>query len=252
MRGHAGTPVPKRDIELKSSGCGPVVAYYLSEEELKRMREKEGPACGLTKRDLLEAVAAGETLSSIERAWGMKYNTIHNWVKKWDLKGITPDKAREHLEQMEAEHPEIGQTQSVEQGAVIERLQLEVTDLEQKIAAFEKERESERAENERLLKELDEKQKLIDQMQEPQQPVKTVAMEMLDPVNRPAHYTAGKVECIDAIDSATIGLTGGQAYSTGAAIKYLWRWSRKGGVEDLRKARWYIDRLIAELEVEAG
>jgi len=71
-----------------------------------------------------------------------------------------------------------------------------------------------------------------------------------DPVNHPAHYTAGKVECIDAIESATEGLTGGLAYNTGAAIKYLWRWSRKNGAEDLRKARWYVDRLIAEVETQ--
>lgn len=69
-----------------------------------------------------------------------------------------------------------------------------------------------------------------------------------DPVNHPPHYTAGKIECIDAIESATVELTGGVAYCTGAAIKYLWRWSRKGGVEDLKKARWYINRLIEELE----
>lgn len=73
-----------------------------------------------------------------------------------------------------------------------------------------------------------------------------------DPVNHPAHYNAGKVECIDAIEAATTGLTGGQAYSTGAAIKYLWRWSRKGGAEDLKKARWYIDRLITELEAQSS
>lgn len=65
-----------------------------------------------------------------------------------------------------------------------------------------------------------------------------------DPVNHPAHYTAGGIECIDAIESATTGLTGGLAYNTGAAIKYLWRWSLKNGVEDLHKARWYVDRII--------
>lgn len=67
---------------------------------------------------------------------------------------------------------------------------------------------------------------------------------MTDTINHPAHYTAGGIECIDGIEAATTGLEGGAAYCTGAAIKYLWRWSRKGGVEDLRKARWYIDRLI--------
>lgn len=73
-----------------------------------------------------------------------------------------------------------------------------------------------------------------------------------DNVNHPDHYTAGGVECIDAIDAATTGLVGGQAYNTGAAIKYLWRWSRKNGIEDLRKARWYIDRLIAGLVGEGA
>lgn len=73
-----------------------------------------------------------------------------------------------------------------------------------------------------------------------------------DPVNHPAHYTAGSIEAIDAIEAALTGLSGGQAYNTGAAIKYLWRWSRKGGAEDLRKARWYIDRLLAGLEADAG
>ena len=67
---------------------------------------------------------------------------------------------------------------------------------------------------------------------------------MSDPVNHPDHYTGGSIECIDAIEAAVADLTGPQAVSTGAAIKYLWRWKVKGGVTDLRKAQWYIDRLI--------
>lgn len=65
-----------------------------------------------------------------------------------------------------------------------------------------------------------------------------------DPVNRPSHYTAGGVECIDAIDSAVSGLTGFEAVYTAQVLKYIWRWKRKNGVEDLQKARWYLDRLI--------
>lgn len=65
-----------------------------------------------------------------------------------------------------------------------------------------------------------------------------------DNVNHPSHYIAGTIECIDAIDAALTGLSGSNAYNTGAAIKYLWRWTRKNGVEDLRKAVWYINRLI--------
>ena len=43
-------------------------------------------------------------------------------------------------------------------------------------------------------------------------------------VNHPAHYTAGKIECIDALEAATAGLCGIEAVCTANAIKYLWRW----------------------------
>lgn len=70
---------------------------------------------------------------------------------------------------------------------------------------------------------------------------------MKDNIN-PQHYSSGKVECIDALESATHNLTGIEAVCTANAIKYLWRWKQKNGVEDLNKARWYLDRLIAKQE----
>lgn len=78
---------------------------------------------------------------------------------------------------------------------------------------------------------------------------------MHDPVNKPSHYQ-GKVECIDAIESAIEGLSGMEAMCTGNAIKYLYRWKEKGGVEDLNKAIWYIKKMIpttmAEVLAKAG
>lgn len=71
---------------------------------------------------------------------------------------------------------------------------------------------------------------------------------MDDKVNHPAHYTGGKIECIEAIEAATSKLTGFEGLCTGNAIKYLWRWKRKNGAEDLRKAKWYIDRLLKTIE----
>ena len=71
---------------------------------------------------------------------------------------------------------------------------------------------------------------------------------MTDIVNQPAHYTAGGIECIDALESATQGLEGQEAFCTANAIKYLWRWKRKNGAEDLKKARWYIERLLSAVE----
>lgn len=65
-----------------------------------------------------------------------------------------------------------------------------------------------------------------------------------DTVNHPAHYTKGKVECIDAIESAVTGLKGMEAVLTGNIIKYVWRWKHKNSAEDLRKAKFYLTRLI--------
>jgi hypothetical protein len=70
-----------------------------------------------------------------------------------------------------------------------------------------------------------------------------------DSVNKPKHYNQGKVECIDAIESATIGKTGIQAVCTANVIKYLWRFEDKGGFEDIKKAQWYLDKLIDTYEI---
>ena len=69
-----------------------------------------------------------------------------------------------------------------------------------------------------------------------------------DMVNHPSHYNQGGIECIDALKAATVSKTGIEAVCTANAIKYLWRYEEKNGIEDVKKARWYIDRLIKELE----
>lgn len=71
---------------------------------------------------------------------------------------------------------------------------------------------------------------------------------MSDVVNHPTHYTKGKVECIDALEAATDGLTGIEAVCTANAIKYMWRWKWKNGAEDIKKAIWYLQRLLTKLE----
>ena len=66
-----------------------------------------------------------------------------------------------------------------------------------------------------------------------------------DKVN-PPHYKKGSVECIDAIKAATVGKSGFEGYLVGNVIKYVFRYEDKGGVEDLRKASWYLNKLIDE------
>lgn len=66
----------------------------------------------------------------------------------------------------------------------------------------------------------------------------------LDMVNSPPHYNQAGIECIDAIQAATD--EGYEYYLQGNIIKYLWRYRYKNGVEDLKKAQWYLNKLIEE------
>jgi len=71
-----------------------------------------------------------------------------------------------------------------------------------------------------------------------------------DPVDHPAHYTQGSIECIDALESA-FGKEGLRSYCRGACLKYLWRTEFKNGVEDLKKCAWYLQKLIEISEEES-
>jgi len=73
--------------------------------------------------------------------------------------------------------------------------------------------------------------------------MKTVEFHHVDNVNKPTHYGRGDIECIDYIkdiltDEELIG------YYRGNVTKYLHRWRYKNGLEDLKKARWYLEALI--------
>lgn len=71
----------------------------------------------------------------------------------------------------------------------------------------------------------------------------------LDNVNHPKHYTNSAAKCskcnhpIECID-----VTRHLDFNAGNAIKYIWRYKDKNGIEDLKKARWYLDDLIKQLE----
>lgn len=71
-----------------------------------------------------------------------------------------------------------------------------------------------------------------------------------DMVCHPAHYNQGKVECIDAMAAATVNKRGIEAICVSNVIKYLFRYETKNGLEDVKKAAWYLNRLIDELEAK--
>lgn len=72
---------------------------------------------------------------------------------------------------------------------------------------------------------------------------KSVSKKTDDNVNHPSHYTDDKIECIDAIESS-MSKEAFMGYCKGNVIKYVWRYEHKGGAESLKKAKWYIDKLI--------
>lgn len=72
---------------------------------------------------------------------------------------------------------------------------------------------------------------------------------VIDMVSHPPHYQSDTgLEVIDVIKAFTSDLTGIEATDTGNIIKYICRWKHKNGVEDLKKAKWYLEHLIKEVE----
>lgn len=68
----------------------------------------------------------------------------------------------------------------------------------------------------------------------------------LDMVNSPPHYNNSGIECIEAI-KAMLG-NGFKYYLQGNILKYLWRYEYKDGIQDLKKAQWYLSELIDNVE----
>lgn len=70
-----------------------------------------------------------------------------------------------------------------------------------------------------------------------------------DMVNHPPHYQSSSgLEVIDVVEAFTEDLQGIEATDTGNMIKYILRWNKKNGIEDLKKVIWYANHLIAHLE----
>lgn len=65
-----------------------------------------------------------------------------------------------------------------------------------------------------------------------------------DSVNHPSHYETGKFECIEVMEEA-LGRDVVKGFCIGNAFKYLYRAKRKNGLEDMKKARWYLDKVIS-------
>lgn len=71
----------------------------------------------------------------------------------------------------------------------------------------------------------------------------------VDLVNHPDHYQSETgLETINVIEAFTFDLKGIEAVCTGNVLKYICRWKKKDGLRDLKKAQWYLNRLIETIE----
>lgn len=68
-------------------------------------------------------------------------------------------------------------------------------------------------------------------------------IEKHDNVEHPSHYETGKFECIEVMEEV-FGVDAVKNFCLCNAFKYLYRTNRKNGIEDLKKARWYINRYL--------
>lgn len=66
---------------------------------------------------------------------------------------------------------------------------------------------------------------------------------MEDIVNHPSHYETGTIECFDAIVESQ-GIEAAMDFCICNAFKYIYRHRRKNGIEDIKKAKWYIDKYL--------
>lgn len=81
--------------------------------------------------------------------------------------------------------------------------------------------------------------------------IETAAEEKPDIINHPPHYETAGIECIDAM-VITQGRVSVMDFCVCNAFKYLWRFRNKGGLEDIKKARWYLDKYIKLWEGDDG
>jgi len=99
---------------------------------------------------------------------------------------------------------------------------------------------------EEIRKRFREVRKIMEKKMEGKQPKYLSGSKKEDMVNHPPHYNKNGIETIDAIKAMTDD--GYEYYLQGNIMKYLWRYRYKNGIEDLKKAQWYLNELIDELD----
>lgn len=200
---------------------GPVTTRQMTnEEKIKYGMTVEGEDnMKITKETVRQMSASGMSAAEIAEHFLPAYPNMKKQLMMAKVAMLLSDKkpGRQKADAGEEEHPEPEETTSIKE--IAEQVKKQVTD-----AA----RDS--AERIELSQAVDEMMELVP-----------------DSIDHPAHYTAGSIEMIDYLQEKLSGEMF-EGFCIGNALKYLSRYRMKGGLEDLKKAKWYLNRIISAME----
>lgn len=312
-----GTPIPRRENELRAGSPGKVDTYFLSEEELaeyrampapskkekmpvglrmasreadnRKLKKSEAKAKGdsnvtaekLNKEQYLKLRALGKTHDQIERILNLSKGTLSAyWLRKWDLKGITAEKAQELLEAEGVNTQDLVAVRNFDQdlkrvesiaastpdSIQIDRLLIELNEAKQRIADYESELARWAQQDSDNLSRIDELQEDIsswklraEELKQQRDDYKRSYEELIlaaeqntgeperqpesDEVEHPSRYTFGGIETIDYI-RAKLTPEEFRGYCKGNVLKYVSRERWKGKDEDLQKSMKYLEFML--------
>lgn len=297
----SGTPIPRRENELRATNRSEVTSYFLSEEELAKyrampipekkermpvrvritdrnseeqrrranMRHTKGDSNvtteKLNKEQYLKLRAHGKTHDQIEREMNLSKGTLSAyWLRKWDLKGVTAEKAQELLGQAV---PSLDDAAPADQTGEVEQLMTELNEAKQRIADYESELARWAQQDSDNLAQINELQEDIsswklraEELKQQRDEYKRSYKELIlaaeqnteaperqlesDEVERPSRYTFGGIETIDYI-RAKLTPEEFRGYCKGNVLKYVSRERWKGRDEDLHKSMKYLEFMLA-------
>ncbi|EPY07443.1 hypothetical protein PAALTS15_09970 [Paenibacillus alvei TS-15] len=313
----SGTPIPRRENELKATNRSEVTSYFLSEEELakyrampepskndglsvrlrmasreaenRQLKKSEAEAKGdsnvttekLSKEQYLKLRALGKTHDQIECIMNLSKGTLSAyWLRKWDLKGVTAEKAQELLEAEGMDTQDLVAVRNFDQdlkrvesiavstpdSIQIERLMIELNETKQRIADYESELARWAQQDSDNAARIDELQEDIsswklraEELKQQRDDYKRSYEELIlaaeqnteeperhpesDEVERPSRYTFGGIETIDYI-RAKLTPEEFRGYCKGNVLKYVSRERWKGKDEDLQKSMKYLEFML--------
>jgi uncharacterized protein (UPF0147 family) len=218
---------------------GPVIPGKMTEEDIKKYGkpkcEEENAMAKMTKENLIELCGihgfGKKAYEKIGEILGVHWHSVEVKVCEWGIRKAVEEQQsainnhEEHVEATEIEDL----TKFVEAindaaGSINETVNKAAAEAAKQVSAKAKESVK------KLTVDVDEMMEMVPD----------------DKVNHPKHYNTGKFEVIDIIESiiSSMNLTPFEGFCIGCAVKYIGRWKNKGGIEDLKKAVWYLDRIV--------